>query len=37
MGFKIGSRIDSMLGDKTVLDVLIPARKVGLECHRMLG
>lgn len=37
LGFKIGSRIDSMLGDKTVLDVLIPARKVGIECHRMLG
>ncbi|EGD48751.1 hypothetical protein Cpap_3175 [Ruminiclostridium papyrosolvens DSM 2782] len=37
LGFKIGSRIDSMLGDKTVLDVLIPARKVGMECHRMLG
>ncbi len=37
MGFKIGMRIDSMLGDKTVLDVLIPARKVGMECHRMLG
>ncbi|EPR13359.1 TIGR03915 family putative DNA repair protein [Ruminiclostridium papyrosolvens] len=37
LGFKIGMRIDSMLGDKTVLDVLIPARKVGMECHRMLG
>ncbi|AEY66237.1 TIGR03915 family putative DNA repair protein [Clostridium sp. BNL1100] len=37
LGFKIGIRIDSMLGDKTVLDVLIPARKVGMECHRMLG
>lgn len=37
LGFKIGSRIDSMLGDQTVLDMLIPARKVGLECHRMLG
>lgn len=37
MGFKVGMRIDSMLGDKTVLDVLIPARKVGFECHRMLG
>ena len=37
MGFKIGMRIDSMLGDKSVLDVLIPARKVGMECHRMLG
>ncbi len=37
LGFKIGMRIDSMLGDKTVLDVLVPARKVGMECHRMLG
>ncbi len=37
LGFKIGMRIDSMLGDKIVLDVLIPARKVGMECHRMLG
>lgn len=37
LGFKIGSKIDSMLGDQTVLDVLIPARKVKIECHRMLG
>lgn len=37
LGFKIGSKIDSMLGDKTVLDILVPARKVSFECHRMLG
>lgn len=37
LGFKIGPRIDSMLGDQIVLDMLIPARKVGMECHRMLG
>lgn len=37
LGFKLGSKIDCMLGDQTVLNVLIPARKVGLECHRMLG
>jgi len=37
IGFKIGSKIDSMLGDQAVLDVLLPARKVKLECHRMLG
>lgn len=37
LGFKIGSRIDSMLGDQVVLDVLLPARKVKFECHRMLG
>lgn len=37
LGFKIGSKIDSMLGNQTVLDVLQPARKVFGECHRMLG
>lgn len=37
LGFKIGAKIDSMLGDQTVLNVLVPARKVGAECHRMLG
>lgn len=37
LGFKIGSKIDSMLGTQIVLDVLVPARKVKLECHRMLG
>lgn len=37
LGFKIGSKIDSMLGTQTVLDVLQPARKVFGECHRMLG
>lgn len=37
LGFKIGSRIDSMLGDLVVLNVLQPARKLSLECHRMLG
>ena len=37
LGFKIGSKIDSMLGNQTVLDVLQPARKVKFECHRMLG
>lgn len=37
LGFKIGSKIDYMLGDQTVLNVLTPARKVGSECHRLLG
>lgn len=37
LGFKIGKKIDFMLGDQTVLDVLQPARKVFGECHRMLG
>jgi len=37
IGFKIGSKIDCMLGDPAVLDVLQPARKVKFECHRMLG
>jgi len=37
LGFKIGIKIDSMLGIQTVLDVLLPARKVKFECHRMLG
>jgi probable DNA metabolism protein len=37
LGFKIGSKIDSMLGDQTVLNVLQPARKVKAESHRMLG
>jgi probable DNA metabolism protein len=37
LGFKIGLKIDSMLGDQTVLNVLVPARKVGIECHRLLG
>lgn len=37
LGFKVGSKIDYMLGDQPVLNVLIPARKVGMECHRMLG
>lgn len=37
LGFKIGSKIDSMLGTQTVLDVLIPARKVKSESHLMLG
>ncbi len=37
LGFKIGRRIDSMLGDQIVLDVLIPARKVIGESHLMLG
>lgn len=37
LGFKIGSKIDSMLGTQTVLDVLIPARKVKAESHLMLG
>ncbi|PYG87571.1 putative DNA metabolism protein [Ruminiclostridium sufflavum DSM 19573] len=37
LGFKIGSKIDSMLGTQAVLDVLIPARKVKVESHRMLG
>lgn len=37
LGFRIGSKIDSMLGDQTVLDVLVPARKLSFECHRMLG
>lgn len=37
LGFKIGSKIDSMLGTQTVLDVLIPARKVNSEAHLMLG
>lgn len=37
LGFKIGGKIDSMLGNQTVLDVLIPSRKVKTETHRMLG
>ncbi len=37
LGFKIGSKIDSMLGTQIVLDVLIPARKVKSESHLMLG
>ncbi len=37
LGFKIGPQIDYMLGDQTVLNVLTPARKVGIECHRLLG
>ncbi len=37
LGFKIGGKIDSMLGEQTVLNVVVPARKVGMECHRMLG
>lgn len=37
LGFKIGCKIDSMLGNQTVLDVLLPARKVKAESHRMLG
>lgn len=37
LGFKIGCRIDSMLGNQTVLDVLIPSRKVKAESHLMLG
>ncbi len=37
LGFKIGGKIDLMLGDQTVLNVLQPARKVRFECHRLLG
>ncbi len=37
LGFKIGSKIDNMLGTQTVLDVLVPARKVKAESHLMLG
>lgn len=37
LGFKIGGKIDLMLGDQTVLNVVQPARKVRFECHRMLG
>lgn len=37
LGFKIGMKIDSMLGDQIVLDVVQAARKVKAECHRMLG
>ena len=37
LGFKVGSKIDSMLGDSTALSVIVPARKLNMECHRMLG
>ncbi len=37
LGFKIGPKIDYLLGDQTVLNVLTPARRVGIECHRLLG
>jgi probable DNA metabolism protein len=37
LGFKIGSKIDSMLGNQIVLNVLLPSRKVKSESHRMLG
>lgn len=37
LGFKIGSKIDSMLGNQIVLNVLLPSRKVRIESHRMLG
>ena len=37
LGFKVGRKIDDMLGDQTALNVLKAARKVGAETHRMLG
>ena len=37
LGFKIGIKIDSMLGNQTVLNVLVPARKVKGESHLMMG